>query len=152
MDLCLDGTANCIIRRTCGLSFVGSVTSDVKGDVRALTNIARGNFSSANFCINFLLLVVLIIKVCITCAKLVGQRADGTLRTIVGFIIIFILSTSFVTCTPSCVGGVGRFSSSVDATSLSLKAGVVLPGSSDRNGSDIRLVQGDLFSVRIRRP
>lgn len=117
-----------------------------------MTNVASDNFSDRKFCIKFLLVLVLIVNVCITCAKLVGERAAGTIRTMVGFLMIFVLSTSFVTCTPGCVDGVGSFSSSVDDSTLALNAGVILPSFGDGKGSDISLVESDLFSVRMGRP
>ncbi len=68
------------------------------------------------------------------------------------FVLVFILSASFIAYAPDYIKKINDFSSDISNASLSLGTKIVMPHSDSQGKDSVDLIRDSLFSIQVQQP
>src|SRR5690625_7232854 len=88
--------------------------------MQTIAGITPNGFSSSGFYVGFLLLFILIIGIYVAYTGLMKRETTKAIRAILNFVVVFILSASFIAYAPTYIIKINDFSLDISKASLNL--------------------------------
>ncbi|HFK5933669.1 TPA: FUSC family protein, partial [Enterococcus faecium] len=83
---------------------------------------------------------------------LLKRETTKAVRTVINFVMIFLLSGSFIAYAPTYITKINDFSSDVSEAALSLGTKIVVPNSESQGKDSVDLIRDSLFSIQVQQP
>ena len=82
----------------------------------------------------------------------IKRETTKAVHAVVNFLIVFILSASFIAYAPNYISKINDFSADISSSALSLGTKIVLPDSSSKGKDSVDLIRDSLFSIQVKQP
>ena len=83
---------------------------------------------------------------------LIKRETSKALHAVINFVVVFILSASFIAYAPDYIKKVNDFSSDISTASLDLGTKIMLPSSDSEGKDSVDLIRDSLFSIQVQQP
>ena len=83
---------------------------------------------------------------------LIKRETSKALHAVINFVVVFVLSASFIAYAPDYIKKINEFSSDISTASLDLGTKIMLPNSDSVGKDSVDLIRDSLFSIQVEQP
>lgn len=152
ISLYLSNATGYVIQQAYELDFINDMADSIGKSMQTLAGVTENGFSGSGFYVGFLLLLILIIGIYVAYTGLIKRETSKALHAVINFLVIFILSASFIAYAPDYVKKINDFSSDISTASLDLGTKILLPDSDSQGKDSVDLIRDSLFAIQVRQP
>ncbi|WP_274661763.1 CD3337/EF1877 family mobilome membrane protein [Enterococcus lactis] len=152
ISLYLSNATGYLVQEAYSLDFISSTADSVGKNMQTLAGVTSGGLSSEGFYIGFLLILILILGIYVAYMGLIKRETTKAIHAIVNFVMVFVLSASFIAYAPDYINKINDFSSDISNASLSLGTKIVMPHSDSQGKDSVDLIRDSLFSIQVQQP
>ena len=134
------------------LDFINDMADSIGKSIQTLAGVTENGFSSTGFYVGFLLLIILVVGMYVAYTGLIKRETSKALHAVINFVVVFILSASFIAYAPNYIKKVNDFSSDISTASLDLGTKIMLPNSDSEGRDSVDLIRDSLFSIQVQQP
>ena len=134
------------------LDFINDMADSIGKSIQTLAGVTQNGFSSSGFYVGFLLLIILVVGLYVAYTGLIKRETSKALHAVINFVVVFILSASFIAYAPNYIKKVNDFSSDISTASLDLGTKIMLPNSDSEGRDSVDLIRDSLFSIQVQQP
>ena len=120
--------------------------------IQTLAGVTENGFGSTGFYVGFLLLIILIVGIYVAYTGLIKRETSKALHAVINFVVVFVLSASFIAYAPDYIKKINDFSSDISTASLNLGTKIMLPDSDSAGKDSVDLIRDSLFSIQVQQP
>ena len=120
--------------------------------IQTLAGVTEHGFSSSGFYVGFLLIIILIVGVYTAYTGLLKRETSKALHAVINFVVVFIVSASFIAYAPNYIQKINDFSSDISTASLDLGTKIMLPDSQSKGKDSVDLIRDSLFAIQVEKP
>ena len=120
--------------------------------IQTLAGVTENGFGSTGFYVGSLLLIILIIGIYVAYTGLIKRETSKALHAVINFVVVFVLSASFIAYAPDYIKKINEFSSDISTASLDLGTKIMLPNSDSEGKDSVDLIRDSLFSIQVQQP
>ena len=120
--------------------------------IQTLAGVTENGFSSTGFYVGFLLLIILVVGMYVAYTGLIKRETSKALHAVINFVVVFVLSASFIAYAPDYIKKINEFSSDISTASLDLGTKIMLPNSDSEGKDSVDLIRDSLFSIQVEQP
>ncbi|MCB5548176.1 YtxH domain-containing protein, partial [Dorea longicatena] len=152
ISLYLSNATGYVVQEAYKLDFINDMADSIGKSIQTLAGVTQNGFSSTGFYVGFLLLIILVVGLYVAYTGLIKRETSKALHAVINFVVVFVLSASFIAYAPDYIKKINEFSSDISTASLDLGTKIMLPNS-DREGKDsVDLIRDSLFSIQVEQP
>lgn len=152
ISLYLSNATGYLVEQSYSLDFISETADAIGENMQTLAGITASGFSSSGFYVGFLLLFILIIGIYVAYTGLMKRETTKAIRAILNFLVVFILSASFIAYAPTYITKINDFSADISEASLDLGTKIVMPNSDSRGKDSVDMIRNNLFSIQVEQP
>ena len=152
LSLYLSNATGYVVQEAYQLDFINDMADSIGKSMQTLAGVSRTGFSSRGFYVGFLLMILLIVGMYVAYTGLIKRETSKALHAVINFIVVFILSASFIAYAPDYIKKINDFSSDVSTASLDLGTKIMLPNSDSMGKDSVDLIRDSLFSIQVQQP
>lgn len=152
ISLYLSNATGYVVQEAYKLDFINDMADSIGKSMQTLAGVTQNGFSSSGFYVGFLLLIILIIGIYVAYTGLIKRETSKALHAVMNFLVIFILSASFIAYAPDYIKKINDFSSDISTASLDLGTKIMLPNSDSEGKDSVDLIRDSLFSIQVQQP
>lgn len=152
ISLFVSNATGYLIQEAYSLDFISSTADSIGKNMQTLAGVTANGFSTEGFYVGFLLILILVLGIYVTYTGLIKRETTKAIHALVNFVMVFILSASFIAYAPNYIGKINDFSSDISQASLSLGTKIVLPHSDSQGKDSVDLIRDSLFSIQVQQP
>ena len=152
ISLYLSNATGYLIQQAYSLDFISQTADAIGKNMQTLAGITASGFSSSGFYVGFLLIFILIIGIYLAYTGLMKRETTKAIRAILNFLVVFILSASFIAYAPTYIAKINDFSADISQASLDLGTRILMPNSGSQGGDSVDLIRNNLFSIQVEQP
>ncbi|MDO4667638.1 MAG: FUSC family protein [Streptococcus sp.] len=152
ISLYISNATGYLVKEAYSLDFISSTSNAIGKNMQTLAGVTSSGLSSEGFYVGFLLIFILILGIYVTYTGLIKKETTRAIHAIVNFVLVFILSASFIAYAPDFITKINDFSSDISNASLSLGAKITLPDSESKGKDSVDLIRDSLFSIQVKQP
>ena len=134
------------------LDFINDMADSIGKSIQTLAGVTENGFSSTGFYVGFLLLIILVVGMYVAYTGLIKRETSKALHAVINFVVVFILSASFIAYAPDYIKKINEFSSDISTASLDLGTKIMLPNSDSEGKDSVDLIRDSLFSIQVEQP
>ena len=90
------------------LDFINDMADSIGKSIQTLAGVTENGFSSSGFYVGFLLLIILVVGLYVAYTGLIKRETSKALHAVINFVVVFILSASFIAYAPDYIKKVKR--------------------------------------------
>ena len=120
--------------------------------IQTLAGVNEHGFTSTGFYVGSLLLIILVVGIYVAYTGLIKRETSKALHAVINFVVVFLLSASFIAYAPDYIKKVNDFSSDISTASLDLGTKIMLPDSDSKGKDSVDLIRDSLFSIQVQQP
>ena len=143
------------LKRRCDevkLDFINDMADSIGKSIQTLAGVTQNGFSSTGFYVGFLLLIILVVGMYVAYTGLIKRETSKALHAVINFVVVFVLSASFIAYAPDYIKKINEFSSDISTASLDLGTKIMLPNSDSEGKDSVDLIRDSLFSIQVEQP
>ena len=152
ISLYLSNATGYLIQQAYSLDFISQTSDAIGKNMQTLAGITESGFSSSGFYVGFLLIFILVIGIYVAYTGLMKRETTKAFRAILNFLIVFILSASFIAYAPTYITKINDFSADISEASLDLGTKILMPNSSSQGKDSVDMIRNNLFSIQVEQP
>src|SRR5699024_6277142 len=152
ISLYLSNATGYLIQQAYSLDFISQTADAIGKNMQTLAGITASGFSSSGFYVGFLLLFILIIGIYVAYSGLMKRETTKAIRAIINFLVVFILSASFIAYAPTYITKINDFSADISQASLDLGTKILMPSSTSQGKDSVDMIRDNLFSIQVEQP
>lgn len=152
VSLYISNATGYMVQEAYKLDFISDTASSIGKNIQTLTGVTQSGFSSEGFYVGFLLILILVMGIYVTYTGLIKSETTKAVHAVVNFLVVFILSASFIAYAPNYISKINDFSADISSSALSLGTKIVLPDSSSKGKDSVDLIRDSLFSIQVKQP
>lgn len=152
INLYLSNATGYLIQEAYALDFISDTADAIGKNIQTLAGVTPNGFANEGFYVGLLLFLILIIGIYISYVGLIKRETTKAIHAMVNFVVVFVLSTSFIAYAPDAISRINDFSADMSQASLSLGTRITLPHSEYEGSESVDLIRDSLFSVQVRQP
>lgn len=152
VSLYLSNATGYVVQEAYKLDFISDTAKSIGKNIQILAGIDENGLHSSGFYFGFLLLMILVVGIYVTYTGLLKRETTKAVRAVLNFVVIFLLSGSFIAYAPTYITKINEFSSDVSETALSLGTKIVVPNSKSQGKDSVELIRDSLFSIQVQQP
>ncbi|EQF37454.1 putative membrane protein [Clostridioides difficile CD169] len=134
------------------LDFINDMADSIGQSIQTLAGVTENGFSSTGFYVGFLLLIILVVGMYVAYTGLIKRETSKALHAVINFVVVFVLSASFIAYAPDYIKKINEFSSDISTASLDLGTKIMLPNSDSEGKDSVDLIRDSLFSIQVQQP
>ncbi len=134
------------------LDFINDMADSIGKSIQTLAGVTENGFGSTGFYVGSLLLIILIIGIYVAYTGLIKRETSKAVQAVINFLVVFVLSASFIAYAPDCIKKINEFSSDISTASLDLGTKIMLPNSDSEGKDSVDLIRDSLFSIQVEQP
>ena len=152
ISLYLSNATGYVVQQAYKLDFINDMADSIGESIQTLAGVTEHGFSSSGFYVGFLLIIILIVGVYTAYTGLLKRETSTALRAVINFVVVFIVSASFIAYAPNYIQKINDFSSDISTASLDLGTKIMLPDSQSKGKDSVDLIRDSLFSIQVEKP
>lgn len=152
ISLYLSNATGYLIQEAYQLDFVSQTANAIGKNMQTLAGITPNGFSSSGFYVGFLLIFILILGIYATYTGLIKRETTKAIQSIMNFLVVFLLSSSFIAYAPSYIEKINDFSKDISTASLEVGTKIVLPNSRTQGKDSVDMIRDSLFAIQVKQP
>ncbi|EGT3606063.1 YtxH domain-containing protein [Clostridium perfringens] len=152
ISLYLSNATGYVVQEAYKLDFINDMADSIGNSIQTIAGINQNGISNSGFYIGFLLLFVLILGIYVAYTGLIKKETSKAINSVINFVVIFIISASFIAYAPDYIKKVNEFSSDISTTALNLGTKIVTSNSNSEGKDSINLIRDNLFSIQVQQP
>ncbi|HBW53772.1 MAG TPA: hypothetical protein DEF65_03155, partial [Lachnospiraceae bacterium] len=134
------------------LDFINDMADSIGKSIQTLAGVTENGFSSSGFYVGFLLIIILIVGVYTAYTGFLKRETSKALHAVINFVVVFIVSASFIAYAPNYIQKINDFSSDISTASLDLGTKIMLPDSQSKGKDSVDLIRDSLFAIQVEKP
>ena len=152
ISLYLSNATGYVVQQAYKLDFINDMADSIGKSIQTLAGVTEHGFSSSGFYVGFLLIIILIVGVYTAYTGLLKRETSKALHAVINFVVVFVLSASFIAYAPDYIKKINEFSSDISTASLDLGTKIMLPNSDSEGKDSVDLIRDSLFSIQVEQP
>ena len=152
ISLYLSNATGYVVQQAYKLDFINDMADSIGKSIQTLAGVTENGFSSSGFYVGFLLIIILIVGVYIAYTGLLKRETSKALHAVINFVVVFIVSASFIAYAPNYIQKINDFSSDISTASLDLGTKIMLPDSESKGKDSVDLIRDSLFAIQVEKP
>ena len=152
ISLYLSNATGYVVQEAYKLDFINDMADSIGKSIQTLAGVTENGFSSTGFYVGFLLLIILIVGLYVAYTGLIKRETSKALHAVINFVVVFVLSASFIAYAPDYIKKINEFSSDISTASLDLGTKIMLPNSDSEGKDSVDLIRDSLFSIQVQQP
>ena len=152
ISLYLSNATGYVVQEAYKLDFINDMADSIGKSIQTLAGVTENGFSSTGFYIGFLLLIILVVGIYVAYTGLIKRETSNALHAVINFVVVFVLSASFIAYAPDYIKKINEFSSDISTASLDLGTKIMLPNSDSEGKDSVDLIRDSLFSIQVEQP
>ena len=152
ISLYLSNATGYVVQQAYKLDFINDMADSIGKSIQTLAGVTENGFSSSGFYVGFLLIIILIVGVYTAYTGLLKRETSTALHAVINFVVVFIVSASFIAYAPNYIQKINDFSSDISTASLDLGTKIMLPDSQSKGKDSVDLIRDSLFSIQVEKP
>ena len=144
ISLYLSNATGYVVQEAYKLDFINDMADSIGQSIQTLAGVTSSGFSTSGFYVGFLLLIAY--------TGLIKRETSKALHAVINFVVVFILSASFIAYAPDYIKKINEFSSDISTASLDLGTKIMLPNSDSEGKDSVDLIRDSLFSIQVEQP
>ena len=150
--LYLSNATGYVVQQAYKLDFINDMADSIGKSIQTLAGVTENGFSSSGFYVGFLLIIILIVGVYTAYTGLLKRETSKALHAVINFVMVFIVSASFIAYAPNYIQKINDFSSDISTASLDLGTKIMLPDSQSKGKDSVDLIRDSLFAIQVEKP
>ena len=152
ISLYLSNATGYVVQQAYKLDFINDMADSIGKSIQTLAGVTEKGFGSTGFYVGFLLLIILIVGIYVAYTGLIKRETSKALHAVINFVVVFVLSASFIAYAPDYIKKINDFSSDISTASLDLGTKIMLPDSDSAGKDSVDLIRDSLFSIQVQQP
>ena len=152
ISLYLSNATGYVVQEAYKLDFINDMVDSIGQSIQTLAGVTENGFSSTGFYVGFLLLIILVVGIYVAYTGLIKRETSKALHAVINFVVVFVLSASFIAYAPDYIKKINEFSSDISTASLDLGTKIMLPNSDSEGNDSVDLIRDSLFSIQVEQP
>ena len=152
ISLYLSNATGYVVQQAYKLDFINDMADSIGKSIQTLAGVTENGFSSSGFYVGFLLILILIVGVYTAYTGLLKRETSKALHAVINFVVVFIVSASFIAYAPNYIQKINDFSSDISTASLDLGTKIMLPDSDSKGKDSVDLIRDSLFAIQVEKP
>ena len=152
ISLYLSNATGYVVQEAYKLDFINDMADSIGQSIQTLAGVTENGFSSTGFYVGFLLLIILVVGLYVAYTGLIKRETSKALHAVINFVVVFVLSASFIAYAPDYIKKINEFSSDISTASLDLGTKIMLPNSDSEGKDSVDLIRDSLFSIQVEQP
>ena len=152
ISLYLSNATGYVVQQAYKLDFINDMADSIGKSIQTLAGVTENGFGSTGFYVGFLLLIILVVGIYGAYTGLIKRETSKALHAVINFIVVFVLSASFIAYAPDYIKKINDFSSDISTASLDLGTKIMLPDSDSAGKDSVDLIRDSLFSIQVQQP
>ena len=152
ISLYLSNATGYVVQEAYKLDFINDMADSIGKSIQTLAGVTQNGFSSTGFYVGFLLLIILVVGLYVAYTGLIKRETSKALHAVINFVVVFVLSASFIAYAPDYIKKINEFSSDISTASLDLGTKIMLPNSDSEGKDSVDLIRNSLFSIQVQQP
>ena len=152
ISLYLSNATGYVVQQAYKLDFINDMADSIGKSIQTLAGVTENGFSSSGFYVGFLLIIILIVGVYTAYTGLLKRETSKALLAVINFVVVFIVSASFIAYAPNYIQKINDFSSDISTASLDLGTKIMLPDSQSKGKDSVDLIRDSLFAIQVEKP
>ena len=152
ISLYLSNATGYVVQEAYKLDFINDMADSIGKSIQTLAGVTANGFSSSGFYVGFLLLIILVVGLYVAYTGLIKRETSKALHAVINFVVVFLLSASFIAYAPDYIKKINEFSSDISTASLDLGTKIMLPNSESEGKDSVDLIRDSLFSIQVEQP
>ena len=152
ISLYLSNATGYVVQEAYKLDFINDMADSIGKSIQTLAGVTKNGFSSSGFYVGFLLLIILIVGLYVAYTGLIKRETSKALHAVINFVVVFVLSASFIAYAPDYIKKINEFSSDISTASLDLGTKIMLPDSDSKGKDSVDLIRDSLFAIQVQQP
>lgn len=152
ISLYLSNATGYVVQEAYKLDFINDMSDSIGKSIQTLAGVTQNGFSSSGFYVGFLLLIILVVGLYVAYTGLIKRETSKALHAVINFVVVFVLSASFIAYAPDYIKKINEFSSDISTASLDLGTKIMLPNSDSEGKDSVDLIRDSLFSIQVEQP
>ena len=152
ISLYLSNATGYVVQEAYKLDFINDMADSIGKSIQTLAGVTQNGFSSSGFYVGFLLLIILVVGLYVAYTGLIKRETSKALHAVINFVVVFVLSASFIAYAPDYIKKINEFSSDISTASLDFGTKIMLPNSDSEGKDSVDLIRDNLFSIQVEQP
>ena len=152
ISLYLSNATGYVVQEAYKLDFINDMADSIGKSIQTIAGVTQNGFSSTGFYVGFLLLIILVVGLYVAYTGLIKRETSKALHAVINFVVVFVLSASFIAYAPDYIKKINEFSSDISTASLDLGTKIMLPNSDSEGKDSVDLIRDSLFSIQVEQP
>ena len=152
ISLYLSNATGYVVQQAYKLDFINDMADSIGKSIQTLAGVTENGFSSSGFYVGFLLIIILMVGVYTAYTGLLKRETSKALHAVINFVVVFIVSASFIAYAPNYIQKINDFSSDISTASLDLGTKIMLPDSESKGKDSVDLIRDSLFAIQVEKP
>lgn len=152
VSLYISNATGYVVQEAYKLDFISDTANSIGKNIQTLAGVTSSGFSSEGFYVGFLLILILVMGIYVAYTGLIKRETTKAVHAVVNFLVVFLLSASFIAYAPNYISKINDFSADISSSALSLGTKIVLPDSSSKGKDSVDLIRDSLFSIQVKQP
>ncbi|HBG4827887.1 TPA: YtxH domain-containing protein [Clostridioides difficile] len=152
ISLYLSNATGYVVQEAYKLDFINDMADSIGQSIQTLAGVTSSGFSTSGFYVGFLFLIILVVGIYVAYTGLIKRETSKALHAVINFVVVFILSASFIAYAPDYIKKINEFSSDISTASLDLGTKIMLPNSDSEGKDSVDLIRDSLFSIQVEQP
>ena len=152
ISLYLSNATGYVVQEAYKLDFINDMADSIGQSIQTLAGVTSSGFSTSGFYVGFLLLIILVVGLYVAYTGLIKRETSKALHAVINFVVVFVLSASFIAYAPDYIKKINEFSSDISTASLDLGTKIMLPNSDSEGKDSVDLIRDSLFSIQVEQP
>ena len=152
ISLYLSNATGYVVQEAYKLDFINDMADSIGKSIQTLAGVTENGFGSTGFYVGSLLLIILIIGIYVAYTGLIKRETSKAVQAVINFLVVFVLSASFIAYAPDYIKKINEFSSDISTASLDLGTKIMFPNSESEGKDSVDLIRDSLFSIQVEQP
>lgn len=152
ISLYLSNATGYLVQEAYSLDFVSQTADSIGKNIQTIAGVTRNGFSSSGFYVGFLMILILVLGIYVAYTGMIKRETTKAVRAVLNFVVVFILSASFIAYAPDYIGKINDFSKDVSNASLDVGTRIVMPDTDSKGKDSVDMIRDSLFSVQVKQP
>ena len=152
VSLYISNATGYVVQEAYKLDFISDTAGSIGKNIQTLAGVTSSGFSSEGFYVGFLLILILVMGIYVAYTGLLKRETTKAVHAVINFLVVFILSASFIAYAPNYISKINDFSADISSSALSLGTKIVLPDSNSKGKDSVDLIRDSLFSIQVKQP
>lgn len=152
ISLYLSNATGYLVQEAYSLDFVSQTADSIGKNIQTIAGVTRNGFSSSGFYVGFLLILIFVLGIYVAYTGMIKRETTTAVRAVLNFVVVFILSASFIAYAPDYIGKINDFSKDVSNASLDVGTKIVMPDTDSKGKDSVDMIRDSLFSVQVKQP